>query len=928
MSKLDLLARYQNELLLAEAIGWLHDYRKCSDEQLKGSGLERKKLLSQFPALSGVALNLLGQTEQLEQLLNNWKDKVEDSTATKLLRFLSRSHNTAHFDKQESVGGQRNYPNDKISTPFGFEKNVLGNLTNQLWHLPWNDINSYSSAKRETLREAVSALFSQTVADTRRPINEVDLWSWGLLVGTLYKAALAGALLTGNTPPARDLRWRLLSIRVNGLDYLLNVAHISDLLVRHQLLVGALDKVRHLLENHYPLGAEVYRDEDGSIYVVPDMTDLLEQTNSEGKTLRTLVEQAFAVGTFRNNPNLRIGGEIIPHIELEASSWWGQDPHWPNSFNDELPAISELLSRQVVTVAKADEVKQSWQTVAVTDICTVCGLRPQGPSKKAADRNVCDICEQRRADRSQEWATSQPDKTIWTDEVADANGRLALIVGRFDLTHWLDGGFLDSLLLIAPHDPQNTERKPITSKTPSFSRLRRIWETTRRFWQEVQTEALRQLTDDRRRLKIYLDRAAELGPFHVYDLDLGATDLSVVWVPPQDGESGYLISADNLSYIVRHLGAKEELYGHPAAAAIFVEDFLKKEFVDCKRQPVLRNPDARAGQTNANLLTGIHISKVEYQENPYAMAIPILAEPRTFMMIVPGDKTLTCVKSIKEKYETEMAKVRDRLPLHVNVVYANRHTPIRAVLDAGRAMLNLRVPPQKWKVKTITRINTVMHVILERSDHQLTWDIPLKMGDGITEDRWYQYLYLDTGGDDSKADAQKRRAVKVKRPTETGQPEDCWVVHIADLRENETVYLWPSTFDFELLDTAARRFEVHYDENGRRTTRRTRPYYLEDLERLETLWSYLKRLSKLQRRQIIRTLEATRETWYGQDDDGTSTTDTVLRQFVNDTLAGASWPKGQPWESIPPEWQEKLVQAGVRGELADLAELHMEILKE
>ncbi|MGQ9482579.1 MAG: CRISPR-associated protein Csx11, partial [Chloroflexus sp.] len=115
--------------------------------------------------------------------------------------------------------------------------------------------------------------------------------------------------------------------------------------------------------------------------------------------------------------------------------------------------------------------------------------------------------------------------------------------------------------------------------------------------------------------------------------------------------------------------------------------------------------------------------------------------------------------------------------------------------------------------------------------------------------------------------------------------------------------------------------------NGRRP-RRTRPFYLEDLDRLETLWSHMKHLTRTQRHQVIRTIEATREAWYGQDPDGKSTTDEVFRQFVTDTLAGAQWPRGHSWNNIPQEWREKLVHAGVLGELADLAELHMEILKE
>jgi hypothetical protein len=946
MNQLDVLIQSHNReaILLAEAIGWLHDYRKCSEEQLRsqaanltGQGLPRGDLANKYPDLKNVNLQLSVQPTH-----RTVTDLLDDRTwsTDSLGQFLSRCHNTAHFDKQEPGAnyGKQNYPtapNDpraQISSPFGFEKSVPDNLTSKLWSLPWRTLINYSSAGRDNLRQQISALFSQTVADTRRPINEVDLWSWGLLVGAFYKAALASALLSGSTPAARNLRWRLLGIRVNGLGFLLNVARIPDLLARQQVLSDSLDKVRSLLEVTYPLGSEVYRDENGSIYVVPDVSDLLERTDSGGISLRRLILQEFAKGTSKNNPELQIGGEIIPHIELEREAWWGQDPSWPSSSNDELPGVSTFLSRSIVMSADIGEVERFWTDGTITDICTVCGLRPQGPGKKAADRNVCNICEKRRADRSKEWATSQFERTIWTDEVTDANGRLALIVGQFDLTHWLDGNLLESLFLIAPHDPQNTAGKPITSKTSSFSRLRRIWETTRRFWQEVQTETLKRLADDRRRLKIYLDATPDLGPFHVYDLDLGTTDLSVVWIP-QDG--GYLISADNLGYIARQLSAETDVYNHPATAAIFVEEHLCRQFVANRLQPILRNPDAQASLGNPNLLEGIRIARVEYQQSQYATAIPILAEPRTFMMLIPANKSLWGLRHVKEKYESEMGKVRDRLPINLGIIYASRRTPIRAVLEAGRAMLDYRAREQQWTVKAIckqtqpgaTHFNELVLLELERGDQQITWRIPLKMGDGVTDDRWYPYIYLETAGDDSKADEANRRAVKISRPVGNGQTQKCWVVHAGDLRVGETIYVRPSTFDFEFLDSTGRRFDIYYNEHSRRP-RRTRPFYLEDLSRLEELWNYLKRLTKTQRHQVIRIIEATRETWYGQDPQGNSLRDPVFERFVADTLAGAEWPKEQPWKSIPQEWRERLVQAGVRGELTDLAELHMEILKE
>ena len=146
---------------------------------------------------------------------------------------------------------------------------------------------------------------------------------------------------------------------------------------------------------------------------------------------------------------------------------------------------------------------------------------------------------------------------------------------------------------------------------------------------------------------------------------------------------------------------------------------------------------------------------------------------------------------------------------------------------------------------------------------------------------------------------------------------------------NKGLKLWvrPSRFDFEFLDTTARRFDIHYDANGQRP-RRKRPFYLEDLDRLERLWEYMKCLTSSQRHQVIHTIEATRETWFGQDADGQSEADEVFRQFVADTLAGAAWPKGQGWNVISEDDRKRLVEAGVSGKLTDWAELHMKIMKE
>lgn len=946
MKDLEILADHQDALLLAEAIGWLHDYRKCSDEILQGGGSPRPHLMNNVSSLSGIflALPTLFQSVTIEDMLHEWKGKQNDPATTLLLRYISRCHKASHFDKQEPVAGAPDYPIVQVSSPFGFEKDIPIDLTNKLWSLPWNNLRHYPNNLRNSFRQAVRDLFSQTIADTRRPINEVDLWSWGLLVGTLYKAALAGAMLEGAAPAVNDLRWRLLGIQVNGFDFFLNVARIPDLLARRRLLSDGLDKVRNLLEVTYPLGCEVYRDENGSIHVVPDISDLLYRTDNNGVALRELILQAFEKGTLENNVSIQVGEEVSPQITLQETAWWGQDPDWPRSSNDEIPDIGSFLTRKIESKPEAEKVSIFWRNDEIKDICTVCGLRPKGPSRKADDRTICDTCERRRADHSREWATCQAGKTIWVDEVADENGRLALVAGQFDMTHWLDGGFIESLLLIAPNDPFNTNGKPVIEKSSSFSRLRRIWKTTHDFWQGIQADLQTLLSDDRRRLKIRLNGKPDLGPFHVYDLQINATDLNLVWVPPTDG--GYFISADNLGYIADQLGAEESIYRDSAAAAIFVEDYLRDKYIKNDHEPILRNPDASSGMGKANLLLGMRIKEVEYQEVQYAVTIPILAEPRTFMALVPADKALDILKAIQLKYEREMGKVRNRLPLHLGAVYFHRRTPLRAALDAGRAMLQPRTfgTGDVWTVQADAmggllpdekkalsdggnhQFQKTISINLARNGNGFTWLIPAMMGDGSTEDNWYPYVFFRQDKDGNIEPADSRRTFK----TNSGR----WVVHASDLKARDRIEYLPSTFDFEFLDTTGRRFEIYYDKDGRRPSRPTRPFYLEDLDRFEVLWDALKPLTKTQRRQVIHSIEATRERWHGSDHERKSLEDKVFEQFVADALGGAAWPRGESpraeadGDDVKTRRWKELVRAGVRGELADLAELHMELLKE
>lgn len=939
---LDVLATpdHRNALLLAEVAAWLHDMGKCTDELIKAQSLDRsggfdyKRVHSSLVSTTHV-LSLLGESVSLKQLIEEARPRIaSDPNRPWIVRTLGRCHSAPHIEKEEPLRqvdpsahqrfndlGRQPSADTRLSSPFGHETPPVVGLTRRLKSLPFDQLTT-----RSRFLSHVQRAFSHAPGDTRRPENEVTLWDWSSSVAALYKAALAGALL-GTKPNPNSLRWRFLGVRVDGADFIERSSRIPDLLARQGLLADGLDRVRTLLEETYPLSSEVYRDENGSLFIVPDLPKLLELKDDHDKELAQLIGQEFAKGTLRDNPNIRLGGEILPEVTLDDCAWWGQSPDLGKTQPDEVPPIGKFLQKRVVSQADPKWMLDQW-IGARADLCMVCGLRPQGPGDKAKSRKVCETCERRRADRAAEWTTALH-TTIWMDEVADGNGRLALVVGKFDLNDWLadqDRGLVQTLLVL----PQDASvRKPMP-KNPSFARLRRVWETTRRFWHEILPTELgevplatsaagRAVGQMSPRLFITARNAQELdlGPHHAYDLVLaaGGPKLSVLSLG-----DGRFLTADNVSYVAQLLGEPERIWHDRYAAAMKVRDWLLAQGpFDVEQSTGYGSPHKLKGS--------LRVTNVEPETSGYTPAIPILAEPRTFMALVPADKALAVVRNIKAKYEREMGKVRNRLPLTLGLVFFPRRTPLRAALDAGRGMLSRgeRVAGELWQVEaTDGPINTTdlmapsqVTLTLSRGGRSIPVSVPLVMGDGKTRDVWYPYWFIQADG--TRVDDRRHR-FKAWRPTAEGG-ELCWLVHAAELKPGDHVYFTPSTLDFEFLATTGRRFEISYTAEGRRRGRFPRPYLLEELDELDRLWNLLsERLAVAQINGLTAMIQTKRQAWHAP---GQRRDDKTYEHLLRDVLLRANW-KASP----TPDELDRLVKAAVSAMLSDVIELHLAILKE
>jgi len=830
-----------NSYALRDIVGVVADYLSQApvrDDSLKGTAAEAtkeptKSFLTQDQKdwLKSIRFKLPRPCDDREYCLGdfidlqkkNWYDRdkttgkakidklfAQGSLATEL---LEASHHSASGGEKEGdavITKQMKRP-IYSTTVFGYETQVpfealddyrarfLLELKNYVAELQ-KPLASYLelAEKRRELLGKIKPLLMTMVADTQRPINDVTLWDISTSVAALHKAALAQTILQPTPRPTRDtLHWRVLSISFDGPSFLEQSHHVTDLLGRQQALHSALDEVQDLLEVRYPIGNEIYRDEYGSLFAVPDTiqidgNDLLRLSAERGECLERLIHCAFLqTRKIGKGQSKALRGDLEPAITLSA-------PFTGKKIN-----LSErLINRTLPNHPFPERLAHWWNSRLFQgrDMCSVCGLRPQGYgarddyyAEKAESRKVCFVCLDRRVRRSEKWMTDPFERqgTIWIDEVADQNGYVALVVGRFDLSRWLDGTEIEC-----------------DGRPASFARLQRVWRTTQEFWQGLSRPNsegdawLGKMLYEQTRLRIEINAPPRLGDYHVYEVEWGRNRFSLVWYP----DERCFYTAENLNYLGRVLNFDE-----PVKFA----QWLKGAAIELYEPSGYGRSVKKIGR--------FHITNATLSDR-YKPYVRLLDTPNTFMALVPAKEALDIASAIRTKYLTEMRCALGRLPFALGLVYFGRRTPLRAVFDAGRRMLNMLV--------------------------------------------------------------------------------------VSDSR-----------FDFEFLDTTARRYEVHYAEDHRRQTphKRHRPFALIELDQLAAVWKLLKKKATIsQIRNLQGLIEAKRRAW------NADSTDMTFFQFVHDVFGNTDWQKGKPID----EEIEFLVRAAVNGILSDVLEIHLSITKE
>lgn len=1039
-NELEKLSTQRNAILLAEVGVWLHMLGKCSKEFITSPDNTRKKVYQEF-------YKILDDTDPFKSLLTtNWPQNIwkftkptdlknapefiaqfstkhtERRVGAPLLKILVDAHGRGSgTDKGILKDGayQQQTADVYRSTTFGFEdapidldglegkrKNLYNFLDDWLDILKHNltDSNTSCDAKqwqkwRKPFIEHLQNDFTSTVGDTRRPINDVSLWDQTASTAAFFKATLAEILLTGSwrDPLLSQFKWRILRVGLDGLSFLQNSHRIGDLLARQELIQKAMDGMKYLLEVEYPVGQEIYRDESFTLYLLPDIEDILEYTNNSGKSLNALI---------RGAANDVLCGEAVLDITLSYKS--GR-----NVF-----IVGQTLKKSSPRPSPEPEKLAEWWKNEKADKCSVCQLRPQGYGadeidkykqksdyyrKKAEERNLCCICMDRMTGRSKDWCEDELNgASIWIDEVADTNAMVALIAARFDLDRWFNGTFISTLLglsydgIKAPNPangagwdglfneikkaslddkPHDSSKFPILNslvdtkagnqpkwenfsdfikfmvdeedlnefkstiddrqlltlsiirKTPSFARLYRIWETTQNFWEHSVNDKLGDLVG-RVGPRIMIDtRKSKLGDYHAYTVPLGRNiETSVVW----DKKNDRLLNVCNLIYLAKRLGIKDaDKISHEEAA-----EKIKKHIIETEAIELYEERGSSSKPVHVTTLK-VEAKDVTIESHNYTPAIPILAEPAMFMALVPADKALIAAQHIRMEYDKQFSKVRNRLPLHLNLIFFKRRTSLYAAMDAAKRMFERKSDATStWKVvsdaKTVADSSLGQHaaelqlkrepdnVIGAPMSEELKTSISYSLGDG-DPDVYHPYYFVISNANNDLSDRKYHFQAPI---IDNGKMAD--LIHVSELKEKDVVYFMPSTFDFEFLDVTTRRLELQYDEQGARMMKlfgqkSTRPFLLEDLSRFEDIWKLIdKHLTATQLKQMIGRIESQREYWGVE-----STDDDVFRKFAMDVLHNTF----EDWEDIDADMKVSIEEWTVNSRLVDVIELYTEILK-
>ncbi len=490
--ELQKLANNRALILLVELMGFLHDVGKLSKD--RSNHHKRYEEDVKIGIVPNDIKEIFG--EGFENFLKNSvsKDILEKIKNCKIESF-QRHHTGKRYksywptnwieeiinladdkdsseDRKKPLGKQDEFLASVFGMENRFQKEMLDEKRKEFYNRLQKDVKKLHRLKKSSLSledwkhfhveiiNYITEYFSYALAETRRAANDVTLFDHSFMTGSIAKSLVSKAILDStiqerfsqqiirrnaievlenkdSPKEEKEIAGKtlekiqpldhfddecdldLLLIRFNALDFLSQSQNLLDIRGRKELINEIKDEIKNLLEIDFPIGNCVYEDDESLCFLITPLNE-----DSFG----------YLKGEITRIFNENTEGLLLPIIERERNCKF---------FGRKLVELKNKYDKKKFQITEIPKWIEKWGKEVKRDVCILCGKMPQWNGREKD--YLCKFCWELRYKTKPKMKEEKKidDETIWIDEIADENGKIALIIGKFaPLDKWLSGEFL------------------------------------------------------------------------------------------------------------------------------------------------------------------------------------------------------------------------------------------------------------------------------------------------------------------------------------------------------------------------------------------------------------------------------------------------------------------------------------------------------
>lgn len=810
-----------------------------------------------------------------------------------------------------------------------FEKlwDKLKSLDNNLDNLTYKD---WLELRRFVLTE-IKEWYSHLLSDTRFPINDITLWDQAYMSATLFKASIAAMCLdkeiTKEYKTPRSIKWSILGVQYDKLSLVDKALKTHFISWYRENINKCDDEIKKILEEKYALGNEIYRDETGIYFLVPENIygakddSKIYRLNDNLDVIKYDIADAFA--------NI-FNEEIYPSIFITESSRGTTNLVYllQKSKDDFLkPCLPKNFNNNIL-YKHSNEVNEKNRGIeSYNGLCNICGLRP---GKKEDDMILCNVCNDRKELRMEDWFENIEDETIWTGDLQDKNGRIALVTIKFEFEDWLNGDFLNTIFNLdfglddmlgkvkkslkcndkIPNDLVGKELKSINIKDYAETALleRSIGDT----WEDLINKKI-----------------------NVAETKIDFKNRIISWGKFSDSDYGFL-SKILLQFLVRKNPSPARLRRISESTLEFLNN-IKKDLPSFmfnnddekgewrNKRIVWRISNGKKGEykyngleficdgnDNVYLISSIEQAinlikkdnlkekeiygkiksddidwikdkieniksvgsnglKITLENASYKKYLPYISiidpTPTLWQFIVPAECVPELIKEVDKRYKSEFKYVIGKLPMHIGIIFQDYMKPLyiglKALKNIKRDLENYDDIKMQINAENLKTLQNEGFSNINEYERAENLENMYSLYEVCNNQGKYKF-YISPDKDDE------------------------WIDTTADKKSDTEFIIYSNTFDFEFMDVNTRRNDIYYKRSKREGNKDNRPYILDKWEVFEKFYDYFKneqRKTKLQ--NLISLLYSKLKDWghTGDGSDDWQNVDDGLKQFMLSSFA-------------------------------------------